>query len=51
MFFKIEIFRVNHPAGRETEGRSVDEVLIFKKMLVGIGDDVVQPKAALDKDG
>lgn len=39
---------MNHPSGREVKERPVDEVLVFKKMLVGIGEDVVQPKAALD---
>ncbi|KAG7674490.1 hypothetical protein KSW81_000144 [Nannochloris sp. 'desiccata'] len=41
---------VNHPSGREVEERPVDEVIVFKKMLVGIGEDVVQPKAALDEN-
>jgi hypothetical protein len=41
---------VNHPSGREIEDRPVDEVIVFKKMLIGIGDDVVQPKAALDEN-
>jgi hypothetical protein len=41
---------VNHPAGREVAERPVDEVMVFKKMLIGIGEDVVQPKAALDEN-
>ena len=41
---------MNHPSGREIEERPVDEVFIFKKMLIGIGEDVVQPKAALNEN-
>jgi hypothetical protein len=44
------LFWVNHPSGREVEDRPVDEVVVLKKMLVGIGEDVVQPKAALDEN-
>lgn len=46
----IHNYRVNHPSGRRVDDRSVNQVLVFKKLLVGIGEDVVQPKAALDKD-
>lgn len=42
--------RFNHPSGRETESRSSEEVVLLQKVLVGIGDDVVQPKAALSEE-
>ena len=42
---------MNHPSGRELDERPPDELILLKKMLVGIGEDVVQPKAALDAEG
>lgn len=42
--------RVNHPSGREVEERPPAEVFLFQRMLVGIGQDVVQPKAALSAE-
>lgn len=42
---------MNHPSGTEIEGRPLDQLVLLKKLLVGIGEDVVQPKAALSADG
>ena len=42
---------MNHPSGREVEDRPADQLLVFRRVLVGIGDDVVQPKAALSASG
>jgi hypothetical protein len=39
---------VNHGSGREVESRPRGEAVVLRRLLVGVGDDVVQPKAALD---
>ncbi len=39
---------VNHGSGREVESRPRGEAVVLRRLLVGVGEDVVQPKAALD---
>ena len=46
-FDYLSLRRINHPSGNETEGRPTDQVIVLENMIAGIGNDVVQPKAAL----